>query len=62
MKRRQFVNHLGEQGCELYAEGARHSKVKNMATGKKSTVPRHNEIDDDLAKDICKQLGVDRPN
>ena len=62
MKTRQFVQHLKEQGCELYAQGAKHSKVRNKATGKKSTVPRHNEIDDDLAKDICKQLGVDRPN
>lgn len=52
MNRRQFVKHLGEQGCELYAEGAKHSKVKNKAMGRESTVPRHNEIDNDLAKDI----------
>ncbi len=62
MKRRQLVKHLGEQGCEIYGEGAKHSKVRNKATGKKSTVPRHSEIDNDLAKDICKQLGVQRPN
>lgn len=62
MKRRQLVKHLEEQGCELYAEGAKHSKVRNKGTGKRSTVPRHTEIDDDLAKDICKQLGVQRPN
>jgi predicted RNA binding protein YcfA (HicA-like mRNA interferase family) len=62
VKRRQLVKHLEGQGCEFYAEGAKHSKVRNGATGKKSTVPRHNEIDNDLAKDICKQLGVQRPN
>lgn len=62
MKRRQFVKHLEEQGCELYGEGAKHSKFRNKATGKKTTVPRHSEIDNDLAKDICKQLGVQRPN
>ena len=61
MKLRQFARHLKEQGCEFYAEGSKHSKVKNKATGKRSTVPRHGEIDNDLAKDICKQLGVDRP-
>lgn len=54
MKRRRFVKHLEEQGCELYGEGAKHSKFRNTETGKKSTVPRHTEIDDDLAKDICK--------
>lgn len=62
MKRRQLVKHLEEQGCEFYAEGAKHSKVRNEATGKRSTVPRHSEIDNDLAKDICKQLGVRHPN
>lgn len=58
MKRRQLVKHLEACGCELYGEGARHSKHRNTATGKKTTVPRHSEIDNDLAKDICKQLGI----
>jgi mRNA interferase HicA len=62
VKRRQLVKHLERQGCEFYAEGAKHSKVRNMATGRKSTVPRHNEIDNDFARDICKQLGVQQPN
>lgn len=61
MKRNQLVKHLKASGCEWYGEGARHSKFRNKTTGKKSTVPRHNEIDNDLAKDICKQLGVARP-
>jgi len=62
VKRRQLVKHLKEQGCEFYGEGAKYSKVRNRETGKKSTVPRHNEIDNDLAKDICNQLGVRCPN
>lgn len=61
MKRSQFVKHLKACDCELYGEGAKHSKVKNMKTGKKSTVPRHIEIDNDLARDICKQLGIAKP-
>jgi mRNA interferase HicA len=60
LKRRALVKHLEAEGCELYGEGAKHSKFRNMATGKKTTVPRHNEIDDDLARDICKQLGIKR--
>lgn len=61
MKRNQLVKHLKACGCEFYAEGSKHSKVRNNATGKRITVPRHTEIDNDLAKDICKQLGVQKP-
>lgn len=60
MKRRQLIKHLEACGCECYSEGAKHTKDRNAGTGKKTTVPRHTEIDDDLAKDICKQLGIAR--
>jgi mRNA interferase HicA len=60
VKRQQLLDHLEACGCELYAEGAKHSKYRNVETGKKTTVPRHSEIDNDLAKDICKQLGVQK--
>ncbi len=58
MKRRQLVKHLEACGCKLYGEGAKHSKYRNPATGTRTTVPRHAEIDNDLARDICKQLGI----
>jgi predicted RNA binding protein YcfA (HicA-like mRNA interferase family) len=54
------VKHLESCGCELYEEGAKHSKFRNLQTGEKTTVPRHKEIDDDFAKDICKQLRIPR--
>lgn len=60
MKRRQLVKHPEARGCESYGEGAKHSKYRNPATGKKTTAPRHTEIDNDLARDICKQLEVTR--
>ena len=60
MKRRQLVKHIEACGCEFYGEGAKHSKVRNPETGKKTTIPRHTEIDNDLARDICKQLGIER--
>lgn len=59
MKRRQLIKHLEACGCKLYDEGAKHSKFRNTATGKKTTIPRHNEIDNDFAKDVCKQLGIE---
>ena len=61
MKRRALVRHLEEHGCELLREGANHSIYVNRATRKTSTVPRHSEINDDLAKKICKDLGIPIP-
>jgi len=39
-------------------EGAKHSVFFNPLMGKSSTVPRHNELHSDLAKKICKDLGI----
>ena len=61
MKRRALVRHLEEHGCELLREGANHSIFVNRAAGKSSALPRHSEINDDLAKKICKDLGVPTP-
>lgn len=58
MKRRQLLDHLKKHGCELDKPGGNHDKYVNYASGKKTAVPRHNEIDNDLAKEICKQLDV----
>jgi DNA-directed RNA polymerase subunit H (RpoH/RPB5) len=34
----------------------------NRTSKKASTVPRHNEINQDLAKKICKDLDIPRPD
>ena len=52
---------MESHGCELLREGANHSIFVNRAAGKTSAVPRHAEINDDLAKKICKDLGVPIP-
>ena len=61
MKRRALVKHLEEHGCELLREGGNHSIYVNRPAGKTSSVPRHTEINDDLAKKICKDLGIPPP-
>lgn len=61
MKRKALVRHLEEHSCELLREGGRHSIFVNRAQGKTSSVPRHTEINDDLAKKICTDLGVPAP-
>jgi hypothetical protein len=42
----------------LDREGSRHSIYINPANGKKVPVPRHGEIDNRLARKICRQLEV----
>jgi mRNA interferase HicA len=58
MKRREFVRHLSEHGCVLIREGGNHSWWGNRTKNKRSAVPRHNEINDHLAKKICKDLDI----
>ena len=62
MKRRDLVRHIERQGCEFLREGANHTLYVNRTARKTSTVPRHNEIDEDLARKICKDLQVPRPD
>ncbi|MEX2168799.1 MAG: type II toxin-antitoxin system HicA family toxin [Pirellulales bacterium] len=61
MKRRDLICHLVDQGCELIREGGRHSWWGNPANGRRSSVPRHNEVQDALARKICRDLGVAVP-
>ena len=58
MKRSVLTKHLRTNGCELLREGGRHSWWLNSAQKRRSAVPRHNEIDDNLARKICKDLGI----
>jgi len=58
MKRGDLLRYLEGCGCKLEREGSRHSIYVNPANGKKTSVPRHMEIDNRLARKICKQLDV----
>ena len=58
MKRKNFVSQLEKDGCVFLRPGANHDLYMNPATGKKQPVPRHTEIDNDLAKHIRKYLGL----
>ena len=58
MKRADLVRHLERNGCVLLREGAKHSVFVNRARNKSSTVPRHREINDFLARKICRDLEV----
>lgn len=61
MKRRQLLRHLTRQGCHLLREGSDHSWWLNPATGARSSIPRHVEINDYLVRKILRDLGVPSP-
>ena len=58
MKRVDLIRHLEAHGCEFLREGANHTIYLNRAARKTSTVPRHREINDYLARKICRDLEV----
>ncbi len=59
MKRKEFVRKLEKDGCVFLRAGANHDLYMNPANGNKQPVPRHTEIDNNLAKHIRKYLGLD---
>ncbi|MFN7941622.1 MAG: type II toxin-antitoxin system HicA family toxin [Thermoanaerobaculia bacterium] len=61
MKRRDLVRHLVEHGCELLREGGNHSIFVHRPNRKSSSVPRHSEINEHLARKICRDLGLPGP-
>jgi predicted RNA binding protein YcfA (HicA-like mRNA interferase family) len=58
MKRIDLIRHLERFGCSMLREGARHSVYVNRHNRKSSTVPRHREINDYLARKICRDLEI----
>ncbi len=62
MKRRALIRHLEAFGCVLLKEDGKHSRFVSLADKtRQATVARHREIDDFLARAICRQLGVPMP-
>jgi predicted RNA binding protein YcfA (HicA-like mRNA interferase family) len=58
VKRKELIRLLEQQGCKFLREGAKHTVYYHPETKQTSTIPRHTEVDDFLAKKICKDLGV----
>jgi mRNA interferase HicA len=56
MKRNQLIKHLKKYGAFLLREGSRHTIFQKGQL--KTQIPRHNEIVDELARKICKDLNI----
>lgn len=61
MKRRDLIRHLEAHGATLLREGAKHAVYVNRAAARTTTVPRHGEINDHLARKICRDLAIPAP-
>jgi predicted RNA binding protein YcfA (HicA-like mRNA interferase family) len=61
MKRQALIRHLESHGCYLLREGGKHSVYVNPTNNRTSAVPRHREINDFLARKICRDLGIPEP-
>jgi hypothetical protein len=61
VKRGDLVRHLAAHGCALMREGGRHSPYVSRQTRKASSV-RHREINELLARKICRDLEVPLPS
>jgi mRNA interferase HicA len=56
MKRTDLIRQLAEIGCVLIRHGGKHDWYYNPATKIVQPIPRHNEINENLAKSIIKKL------
>ncbi len=61
MKRSDLIRHLEIYGCVFVREGGSYTIYKNPQNGKMTSVPRHRQVKEFLAKKICDDLGVQRP-
>ncbi len=61
MRRRGLLAHLRKNGCELLREGKKHSVYWNRTASRTSTVPRHTELGEGLARKVCRDLGIPPP-
>jgi predicted RNA binding protein YcfA (HicA-like mRNA interferase family) len=59
VKRRDLITALEEMGCQLVRHGGRHDWYTNPKTRQSQPVPRHREINEQLAKSIIKKLAGD---
>ena len=58
MKRLEMLKHLLSHGCIILREGGNQTALFNPANKRQTVLGRHREIDNVMARTICKQLGI----
>ncbi len=56
MKRKDLIRQIEKQGCILIRHGGKHDIYQNPHTGISQPIPRHQEINERLARKILKDL------
>ena len=56
MKRLDLIRQIEQQGCVFLRHGGKHDWYQNLKTGVCQPVPRHNEINEHLARHILQKL------
>jgi predicted RNA binding protein YcfA (HicA-like mRNA interferase family) len=56
MNRKAFIKALRENGLYFERHGTRHDIYVHKPTGKKLTIPRHNEFSNDFLKEVLKEI------
>ena len=59
MKRRELIKKIETIGCVFIRHGGKHDWYSNPKTKKSQPVPRHKEINENLAKHILKMLNAE---
>ena len=58
MKRRDLIKKIEQSGCVFIRHGGKHDWYQNTSTGMVQPIPRHNEINEHLARAILKKLSI----
>jgi predicted RNA binding protein YcfA (HicA-like mRNA interferase family) len=58
VKRNEFIQHLANHQCYLHRHRGKQDIYQNVATKKKTTLPRHPKVERFLCDAICKHLGI----
>lgn len=56
MKRTELIKIVGKNNCILIRHGSKHDWYQNPVTKISQPIPRHTEINDNLAKHIIRML------
>ena len=56
MKRGELLKRIKAHGCVFIKHGKKHDVYKNLRTGIEERIPRHSDINENLAKHIIRNL------
>jgi predicted RNA binding protein YcfA (HicA-like mRNA interferase family) len=58
MKKQDLIRHLTDHGCVMLRDKGKHTIYVNPESGLTTAIPRKREINDFLARKICRDLGI----